>query len=225
MKKVSVDQFSIDASTKAPKTLTEYNGNRLYEALQSGMNEIGQYCTQVLAGSDSHEQLKPAFSAMQQMLKEHGKQGPRVVFTFLVERFESLQQKSQEVLDQIAAELNASLLPLPNAMDMALPALTDDDKSNDGMVEIPENGLDPATQIALHNDVDCLLKRIQVVSSHDINDKINALWEQIEAASPDGSGAFSFDIEWDTVQSDGSKKWHPYCKLDNGLMIKYVHCS
>jgi type II secretory pathway component PulF len=81
MKKVLVDQFSIDASAKAPKKLTQYNGKQLYEALQSRMNEIGQFCTQVLAESDSHEQLEPALNAMQQQLKEKGKHGPHVAFT------------------------------------------------------------------------------------------------------------------------------------------------
>jgi hypothetical protein len=37
-----VEQFSIDASAKAPKKLSQYNGKQMYESLQTGTNEIGQ---------------------------------------------------------------------------------------------------------------------------------------------------------------------------------------
>jgi hypothetical protein len=219
MKKVSVDQFSIDASAKAPKKLTQHNGKRLYEALQSGMNEIGQFRTQVLAGSDAHEQLEPALNAMEQTLKEHGKHGPRVAFSdnphrdkkFLMETFESLQ-KSQEDLDQIAAQLNASS-PSPNTTDTTPHALSNDDDDDNVAPQQPDNGLDPATQTGISNDDNGLLKRIQVVSSQDINSKVDALWEQVQDASPDGSGVFSFDIEWDTVQSHGSERRHKVGKV------------
>jgi hypothetical protein len=40
--KILVEQFSIDASAKAPKKLSQYNGKRMYESLQTGTNEIGQ---------------------------------------------------------------------------------------------------------------------------------------------------------------------------------------
>ena len=216
MKKISVDQLSIDASAKAPKKLTQYNGKQLYEALQSGMNEIGQFRTQVLAGSDSHEQLEPALIAMQKTMKEHGQDGPRVAFTdnpsrdvkFLVGNFDSLRI-SQEKFDQIATQLNASL-PSPNAPDTTPDALIDghDNPADNGLALIPENGLDPSNaRTGVDDNVNCLLKRIQVVSSHDIDDKITALWDQIENAYPESSViAFGFDIEWDTVWTHGGEK-------------------
>lgn len=81
MKKISVEQLSIDASAKAPKKLSQYNGKRMYESLQTGTNEIGQIRVQVLAGSDSHEQLNPALMAMANTLEEHGQEGPRIAFS------------------------------------------------------------------------------------------------------------------------------------------------
>ena len=202
MKKVSVDQFSIDASAKAPKKLSQYNGKRMYETLQSGMNEIGQFRVQVLTGSDSHEQLEPALNAMRCTLEEQGKEGPRIVFSdnpardkaFLMKELPSLR-KTQDELDQFAAQLNDNVTPPAaptDGNDASPPTLNDNDS---GTTAIPNS--DSASS-------DELSECIQVIAPQSINNKIESLREQMEAAS-DGRAVYGFDCEWDTVPTNDGK--------------------
>ena len=202
VKKVSVaDQISIDASSKAPKKLTQHNGKRMYEALQTITNGIGQIRTQTLAGSDSHEQLEPSLSAMKRTLEEHGKEGPALAFTdnpsrdkqFLLENFASLQ-RSQEELDRIAAELNAQ----SKHTDAAAPAAltTADDEQTMAQPQSAANSTAEPLQSGY-----CRLapEHFQTVATRDINDKIEALWQETEA--PTGRVVYGLDGEWDTVHT------------------------
>jgi hypothetical protein len=59
-----MEQLNIDASYKAPKKLSQHHGKQVYKTLQTATNEIGQIRVQALTGSDAHEQLDPALTAM-----------------------------------------------------------------------------------------------------------------------------------------------------------------
>jgi hypothetical protein len=111
VKKVDINQISLDASFKAPKML---NGKRTFEALQTFTTGNSQIRMQVAATSDCHEELLPALEAMIETQKALGKALPKIATTdnpkrdkeFLLKNVESLRE-TQAILDKIAAEMNA----------------------------------------------------------------------------------------------------------------------
>jgi hypothetical protein len=192
-KKISMEQLNIDASYKAPKKLSQHHGKRVYETLQTATNEIGQIRVQALTGSDSHEQLDPALTAMSKTMQERGQKGPSIAFTdnpsrdkvFLMQKFESLRKKQAE-LDAFASKLNAADSDSDSS---ALDATVD--------ARLPRAGSSAfqATQQGVDNAINS--QSFQVVESRDINDKIDAMREQVEE-DENAVYAYGLDCEWDT---------------------------
>jgi len=196
VKKISLNRMSIDASYKAPKMLSQHNGKRTYEALQTITNELGQIRGQILATSDSHEQLEPALEAMKTTQVQHGKEQPSIAFTdnpsrdraFLLGQFDSLRE-TQAKLNSFAAMINSNA----NAADLGASPPMDSAAFDTESATMKAAGGN-AVNVSLGEE------RVQVVATGSINDKIEALQEQMAAAHPGSScQVYAFDCEWDTT--------------------------
>lgn len=175
----------------------------MFESLQTATNEIGQIRVQALTGSDSHEQLDPALTAMANTMKDRGQAGPDLAFSdrpkqdkpFLLAKFESLQKKQAE-LDALAATLNSQ-----EAGDTSITFDTVD-------VELPDASSVCDKGKEGDNEGDSDSASFQVVESPDINDKIDSMREQVEVEEK-AMYPYGFDCEWDTeptAHGDGHRK-------------------
>jgi hypothetical protein len=175
----------------------------LYETLQTATNEIGQIRVQALTGSDSHEQPDPALTAMSKTMDECGQKGPEIAFTdkpsqdkpFLMSKFDSLWKK-QAKLDKLSAALNSDEQGTSIGITVNAP-----------LPEVPTDGNDDAVCMAQATECNDSIS-FQVVESRDINDKIDAMQEQVEVHGRP-MYAYGFDCEWDTeptASGDGRQK-------------------
>jgi hypothetical protein len=55
----TLDCLAVDASYKVPKLMMKWGDNKLYDALQTGMNEYSECILQHFCSCDSHRQLVP----------------------------------------------------------------------------------------------------------------------------------------------------------------------
>lgn len=163
----------------------------MYETLQTATNEINQICVQALTGSDSHEQLDPALTAMSKTIEEHGQKGPEIAFTdkpsqdrpFLMSKFDSLRKKQAE-LDKLLAALNSDEQGTSKGATVNAP-----------LPEVPTDGNDDAVHTAQAMESNDSIS-FQVVESRGINDKIDAMREQVEVHCRP-LYAYGFDCKWD----------------------------
>lgn len=104
--------FAIDASFKVPKWMMKWGGVKLFEVLESGLNEYGEIIMQHFETTDNHRQLRPILS----LLKEAGLD-PSFVFSDVPARdrrllellFDGLKEGIQE--PSLASENNHEGLP------------------------------------------------------------------------------------------------------------------
>ena len=113
VKRVATSEyFSLDASYKVPNWIMKWGGSKLFDCLESGLNDYAEIIMQHFASSDNHEQL----SVVLKMLKEAGLK-PALVLTDVPERDRPLMEKIWPSLatglENNDADANESLPVLP----------------------------------------------------------------------------------------------------------------
>ena len=89
VKRVATSEyFSLDASYKVPNWIMRWGGSKLFDCLESGLNDYAEIIMQHFASSDNHEQL----SVVLCMLKDAGLK-PDLVLTDVPERDRPLMEK------------------------------------------------------------------------------------------------------------------------------------
>jgi hypothetical protein len=108
--------MSLDASYKVPKWIMKWGGSKLFEVLESGLNEYGEIILQHFELSDNHRQLGTVLL----VLKEHGL-NPSFVFTdvpgrdrgFLQDLFPSLREGVSSTSFQERSDMPSDMPLLP----------------------------------------------------------------------------------------------------------------
>jgi hypothetical protein len=194
VKTVECSIGSMDHSHKVPAKMSLKDGNKVFNALLTVTNSIGQIRAQTLATSTSHEQMKPSLVAMRDTQEKLGMETLRLMFTdnpvqdkdFLLTTFPSLNDEEKRL---------AGIAKLRNERRNA---------TGPAVVELLEQ--EHHTVIADH--------RILVLrNTVTINDKVDALREQLAERGP--TQTFALDCEWDTIinRESGRRKVGKVCLL------------
>ena len=108
VKKRPVKFIFWDASYKAPKRMCQHNGEQIFKALVTGMNELGEVRIQFFVHTDSHDQMMCVLEAFKATNKTLGIEDPKYFVTdnptadaaFVTSVFGSLQKQQQKLDDQ-----------------------------------------------------------------------------------------------------------------------------
>jgi hypothetical protein len=196
MKTVECSIGRMDHSHKVPAKMSLTDGSKVFTALLTVTNSIGQIRVQTLATSTAHEQIKPCLSAMKVTQEKLGMAAPSIMFTdnpahdkdFLLKMFPTLKAQEKK-LAEIATERNKML--------NGSPTLT---------LETPMLGQNRQRVVDSN--------RIQVLrNTGDINDKVDALREQLSERGLEQT--LALDCEWDTelIRESGRRKVGKVCLL------------